>query len=1292
MQKMRIGEGFGMTRLNCDSIRVHLDGPEAQRQKLSFRILRLAFGLFLMGILSLAPRAGAQGSGAPDFHDVSNQTQTPIPGAGHDYHHLLNETVNFSNGSVTFKINFPVPQSRGITIPFSWTYTSSGVYPLTMGSVGDHPMWNEGGTSNSGWNLSDGIPSATGSVWSYAPPSNAYQTQVAACNYQAGMTFTDSAGVLHNLYVGAQGTSASGSGIMQTCGTQGTVYPAGDGQVVAIPDPDTATKYLGGTTSPHGGAFVVMDKEGTIYFDDNAGSSGIIPAEDRNGNLISVSYSGDSVAQFATYTDTAGRAGPKVNSYQTFYGSGNNPIYVPTSITVGGLTYTATWDTISSGYSASPETATGIPSQNVSCYNQIPATVAATRIVLTSLGLPNGQSYAFSYDSQYGLLNQITYPDGGWVKYSWQVPADWNAVASWTGYEVMPGVNNTTYGAPYSFGCTARYKTAVLKTRTVSFENSTIAQVQTYSYSTSWDTGGGTWNQKTTTVSTTDQLAALPPSTTKYTYVPYLVPRQPFASTSPDPGIPLESQIDYYDWNGSTPIRTVRKTWLDQFNMSSESTTITATGKIGGAVYTYGNPGTGSMASLKYLIEKDEYDYGTGALSSRTATRKTFYNYTCCASLPDVISSRLHFSYPLVMPPLLTSTVVMDGQNSNNILAVTNYGYDETAPSAVSATSHDDGNYGTTTTARGNLTSITRCSAPAANCTSGPKVTYTYDTTGQPVSMTDACGNGICDDVSGTTHTTTFSFADSPSRGSMGNSNAYLTNITNAIGQARTFKYDYNVGYLTSATDENNHTTSYAYGDVLNRPTEVDFPDGGKTTYSYDDANRNITTSKLLDSSGSAVVSVTQRDGMFHPTLTQLASDSLGADIVHTTYDGEGRVRTVSNPYRGSEGPVTTSYYDALGRKVQVKEQDGTSVLQWCYDGVASALTSNTSVGYCNSSQLGSANTGTWVDSTDEKGNHWQRAYDFFGQLTKVMEPNGVTQTPSMETDYTYTLLNNLFSVNQQGTSGSTPRTRSFQYDALSRLTSAYNPETGTIGYSYDLNGNVSTKTSPLVNATSGSPTQTISYCYDVLNRLTMKLNSSSTSACSSSTAGILISSFAYDTSSQPNAQFTTGRLTDEKSYAGATLVFERQPYRYDAMGRLLNEVQSAFKTATSWTYSSPAYRYDLAGNLIASTDGSTPVQSQNTQYPCALPSSTLSDVQSWTTMSVVNCYDAASRLTNVTSSRGEYPTNLFTIGPSSYDAAGHLLNWTQGPTVSGSPALSVIQAFDPNRLWLTSITATGHK
>jgi YD repeat-containing protein len=56
-------------------------------------------------------------------------------------------------------------------------------------------------------------------------------------------------------------------------------------------------------------------------------------------------------------------------------------------------------------------------------------------------------------------------------------------------------------------------------------------------------------------------------------------------------------------------------------------------------------------------------------------------------------------------------------------------------------------------------------------------------------------------------------------------------------------------------------------------------------------------------------------------------------------------------------------------------------------------------------------------------------------------------------------------------------RTRTFTYDSLSQLLTASNPESGTIRYTYDADGNVVSKTDARNVMTS--------YSYDALHRLT---------------------------------------------------------------------------------------------------------------------------------------------------------------------------------------------------------------
>ena len=223
-------------------------------------------------------------------------------------------------------------------------------------------------------------------------------------------------------------------------------------------------------------------------------------------------------------------------------------------------------------------------------------------------------------------------------------------------------------------------------------------------------------------------------------------------------------------------------------------------------------------------------------------------------------------------------------------------------------------------------------------------------------------------------------------------------------------------------------------------------------------------------------------DGIGHVVETQLTSDPDGTDLVDTTYDGLGRVSTVSNPYRsgltyGSEG-TTTYAYDALGRTTSVTQPDGTPP----------------SSGSCPLSDICTVYLGNTTTVTDEAGNQRKSQTDALGRLTFVWEAPNVSGF-NFETDYQYTALDDLQCVVQKGTdttpftscaaAPATWRPRSFIWDSLSRLLTASNPESGTITYAYDANGNLPSKVAPHPGVQSG--TVTTNFTYDVLNRVTVK-------------------------------------------------------------------------------------------------------------------------------------------------------------------------------------------------------------
>ena len=112
---------------------------------------------------------------------ITNETATPVPGAGHDYIKFLSETVNPANGSVSVRIQIPTPKGRVLTIPFSFEYDSNTVHhldvrPLSQSADGLAyvmfiPYWrsNYGFMAQGGWTYS--LPSLRFDQYDGSDPS-----------------------------------------------------------------------------------------------------------------------------------------------------------------------------------------------------------------------------------------------------------------------------------------------------------------------------------------------------------------------------------------------------------------------------------------------------------------------------------------------------------------------------------------------------------------------------------------------------------------------------------------------------------------------------------------------------------------------------------------------------------------------------------------------------------------------------------------------------------------------------------------------------------------------------------------------------------------------------------------------------------------------------------------------------------------------------------------------------------------------------------------------------------------
>lgn len=1291
-------------------------------------IRRLLFFTFSVSLLTVTWTANAQ------ITNVTNSTSTPTPGSGHDYLKALNETVDPANGSVSIRIGTPVPKGRGLTIPFSFAYDSNGAF--TLHSVN--------GTAN--FNTSTTSP-LTKDGWSYATPllTSAFTTKLShtangqpvSCGIYYGYVFEDPSGGRHALHLATTYSDTYCHNATYASGGDDFVKASFDGTC-----PTTSGSYCSA-------GIRVVTEDGTVFhFPSPSGNSSPDFIEDRNGNVA------------GCCTDTLGRTAV---SWSGFGASGN-------TVTIAGLgaPYSLTWGSTSFSFGVNAQQS----GTNGGCGGIVSASGSHSDV--TTLQLPNnGQHYTFyygtnpdpTYSNPYGLISEIDYPTGGWVKYQW-------AKNTRSEFGVFPDATGNASGCKYTYDWPA------VSHRYVSFDGSTIAEQQDFAYSVNWNSGFSAWVTKQTTVTTHD-LKRGTSFQTQYVYTPVNSPTQPYELDVFAAQIPVESTVTYKDWNGST-LKTVTKTWLDQYRMGCESTAL-PNGQISRTDYAYQ---VGLVVS-----DKKEWDWGQapacGSSATGAALRETTTAFQSFANTPI---------YPSA-PSILDRPSSEITYGSGTKVAETDYFYDQTAVSPVSnlvSATHDETNYAAASVVpRGNATQTIQWLSGGTS----PATTYTYDETGQVLSVTDPCGSTTCTNMTGTAHTTTYSYSDAFTTLSGGSNvaytppngatNAYLTQVTDPLLHVSKFTYDYNNGQLTSFKDPNDVAanragTTYIYNDSFSRPTQITTPDGGQTTLAYSDASYSpsantpsVTTTRKITSSLNEV-NISATDGIGHVVRTIVNTDPDGADTTDTTYDGSGRVLTQSNPHRSASAPSdgkTTYVYDALGRATSVTKQDA-SVTTTYYD------------------QTSTNTSSTCTSVVDEAGKMRKSCSDGLGRLVEVDEPGSTTSSgtpgtgtitvsgspqvvqldpcvypaapcphpqynngtvsvtingytasatyggptdtaaivasrlatslngsgspvgavasgnlitvtaktvgtstnysisssatwntqyfsssdfaatsPGMSggtdaslganplvTLYSYDVLNNVTCVVQKGTdtSGFTTcaaapsmwRARSFVYDTLSRLTSDTNPESGTLTYTYDANGNVATKVAPLPNKipadTSSPQTVSTTYSYDVLNRLTKKTYSNGTATAQYAYDGNSLSgcSYAVPTLSDTNPigrrtgmcdasgathwalNLTSGtgwKITEARNITGTTQTSAYQnnfggmlyqltyptgrvvTYGASGAGRYLSAVDSA----NSLNYAQNA-TYAPFGGLLTMTNGSAPITVTNA-YNSRLQPATLS-------------------------------------------------------------------------------------
>jgi RHS repeat-associated protein len=521
-----------------------------------------------------------------------------------------------------------------------------------------------------------------------------------------------------------------------------------------------------------------------------------------------------------------------------------------------------------------------------------------------------------------------------------------------------------------------------------------------------------------------------------------------------------------------------------------------------------------------------EYDFGAG--TPGPLLRNTTYSYLHTGN-------QAYINANIVDRVTLTSVANGSGTVLEKMInEYDNYSHPSLPMQASSAVQHDSA-FNTSYTLRGNVTAVQHW-----RNTDGVLLTTInqYDDAGNVIATQDSNGN--------VTH---FDFTDSWSNATCapaGQGKAYVTKITNAIGQITTHSYNSCVGSLASTINPNAQISTTTY-DLLGRATSTSFPDGGSTATCYSDAPGatcynastplTTTTTQKINASISSVATIVF-DDLGRLKQTQLNSDPDGVTYVDTTYDAIGRKATVSNPHRSGTSATdgTTIYtYDPLSRTTRIVEPDGSSV-NTIYSGNCTTV-------------------------TDEANKARKSCADGLERLIQVFEdPSGL----NYETDYQYDAIGNLLRVDQKGgsTNSANWRTRTFVYDSLSHLLTATNPESGIITYTYDANGNISTKTAPKPNS-GQTGTVTTSYTYDALNRLTQKsYNDGATSTVK----------YGYDAVVPSGCTPVPPVVSDINPKGNRTAMCDASgatAWTHDSIGRILqeNRTNNGHTLAVNYTY-----------------------------------------------------------------------------------------------------------------------------
>ncbi len=386
--------------------------------------------------------------------NITNTTVAPTPGSGHDYLGGVNDIVNPANGLPSVRIGLNTAAGRGLSVPLALSYNAGDVWILNSNSPDDVVIEsaqkiasNQSSTSSpwtaGGWSITvPRLTQAAGSIDVPDPSNVTGYNPIKTCVVTTNFMFMDQAGGQHPLHMAYDS------------GNEG--WPCDSLSVMTGGD-DFVQSHIDSS-------YNVVDNQGTVYKFTLHKTPDFI--EDRNGNRVLVTAN-DTTGAFDV-TDPLNRKTVSVDGF----GSGTN------NVTVSGAgTYRLVWDTITVNLTFNSW------NQGYDEFKRAPfrwelLQGGGTIQVIKEIDLPNNTKYQFQYD-QYGLLTQISYPGGGWVKYTYTTNEQSDIFWLLMRTECCdPNIYPDDYWR-YLPGA-IRYSWPVVSTRSLSFNGVDVAMVQTF--------------------------------------------------------------------------------------------------------------------------------------------------------------------------------------------------------------------------------------------------------------------------------------------------------------------------------------------------------------------------------------------------------------------------------------------------------------------------------------------------------------------------------------------------------------------------------------------------------------------------------------------------------------------------------------------------------------------------------------------------------------------------------------------------------------------------------------------